>query len=61
MCDLIPEVTPSVGYVRLDGQREPVRVRAAYVTDTDIQSMAGTYRAGASSGLRSVRHGEEAA
>ncbi|HEY9390707.1 MAG TPA: hypothetical protein VIR27_13215 [Mycobacteriales bacterium] len=47
--------------MRLDGQREPVRVRAAYVTDTDIQSMAGTYRAGASSGLRSVRHGEEAA
>ena len=60
-CDLIPEATPGVGYVRLDGQREPVRVRAAYVTDTDIQSMAGTYRAGASSGLRSVRHGEEAA
>lgn len=60
-CDTIPETTPGVGYVRLDGQREPVRVRAAYVTDDDIRAMAREYRAGSSSGLRVVGQDGEAA
>lgn len=35
-CDQIPESLPGVGYVRVDGVREPVRVRAAFVSDADI-------------------------
>jgi DNA segregation ATPase FtsK/SpoIIIE, S-DNA-T family len=27
-CDQIPESNPGVGYVRVDGIREPIRVRA---------------------------------
>src|SRR5579859_684388 len=44
-CDQIPESTPGVGYVRVDGIREPVRVRAGWVTDADIAAMAATYPA----------------
>jgi DNA segregation ATPase FtsK/SpoIIIE, S-DNA-T family len=43
--DRIPDTQPGVGYVRIDGVREPVRVRAAYVTDADIARLAATYRA----------------
>jgi S-DNA-T family DNA segregation ATPase FtsK/SpoIIIE len=39
-CDRIPNSLPGVGYVRLDGVREPARVRAAYVGDDDIAAMA---------------------
>lgn len=39
-CDRIPESTPGVGFVRVDGVREPTRVRASYVTDADIAAMA---------------------
>ncbi|MGD9571376.1 MAG: FtsK/SpoIIIE domain-containing protein [Thermoleophilia bacterium] len=42
-CDRIPDALPGVGYVRLDGVREPSRVRAAYVTDHDIAAMAAEY------------------
>ncbi|NED95849.1 cell division protein FtsK [Phytoactinopolyspora alkaliphila] len=42
-CDRIPETTPGVGYVLIDGHREPVRVRAAHVTDADIHAMRDTY------------------
>ena len=42
-CDRIPDSLPGVGYVRLDGVREPTRVRAAYVTDADIAAMAEEY------------------
>jgi DNA segregation ATPase FtsK/SpoIIIE, S-DNA-T family len=42
-CDRIPDSLPGVGYVRLDGVREPSRVRAAYVTDADIAAMAAEY------------------
>jgi S-DNA-T family DNA segregation ATPase FtsK/SpoIIIE len=31
-----------VGYVRLEASPDPVRVRAAYVTDDDICAMAET-------------------
>jgi DNA segregation ATPase FtsK/SpoIIIE, S-DNA-T family len=36
VCDHIPTSTPGVGYVCVDGTREPVRVRAFHVTDPDI-------------------------
>lgn len=38
-CHEIPENTPGVGYVVLDGVREPARVRAGHVTDDDITAM----------------------
>jgi S-DNA-T family DNA segregation ATPase FtsK/SpoIIIE len=44
-CDRIPNALRGVGYVRLDGVREPIRVRAAYVTDDDIAAMASEYAA----------------
>jgi S-DNA-T family DNA segregation ATPase FtsK/SpoIIIE len=43
VCDQIAESTPGVGYVQLEGCREPVRVRAGFVTDADIASMAAGY------------------
>ncbi|MBY0375144.1 MAG: hypothetical protein K2Q23_14195, partial [Bryobacteraceae bacterium] len=42
-CDRIPDSLPGVGYVRLDGVREPTRARAAYVADGDIAAMAAEY------------------
>ncbi len=36
----LPWVGAGVGYVRLEASPDPVRVRAAYVTDTDILAMA---------------------
>lgn len=47
VCDLIPESTPGVGYVALEGVREPVRVRAGYPNDDDIRTMAQFHTAGA--------------
>lgn len=44
-CDQIPESLPGVGYMRVDGIREPIRVRAGWVTDIDIAAMAATYPA----------------
>jgi S-DNA-T family DNA segregation ATPase FtsK/SpoIIIE len=44
-CDRIPEATPGVGYVKVDGVREPIRVRAAYVSDDDIDLTADQYPA----------------
>jgi DNA segregation ATPase FtsK/SpoIIIE, S-DNA-T family len=38
-CDLIPPSLPGVAYVVLDGIREPIRVRAAYVSDDDLAAM----------------------
>jgi S-DNA-T family DNA segregation ATPase FtsK/SpoIIIE len=38
----IPETGAGVGYVRLEGSPQVVRVRAAYVADEDIQAMAST-------------------
>ncbi len=42
-CDLIPASMPGVGYVVLDGVREPVRVRAAYVSDDDLAHLVEAY------------------
>jgi S-DNA-T family DNA segregation ATPase FtsK/SpoIIIE len=44
-CEAIPVAQPGVGYVVLDGQPDPVRVRAAWVRDTDIAAMAERYPA----------------
>jgi S-DNA-T family DNA segregation ATPase FtsK/SpoIIIE len=52
LCDKIPDATRGVGYVRIDGVREPTRVRAAYVGDDDIREMAALYARGASPGAR---------
>ncbi|WP_134206373.1 FtsK/SpoIIIE domain-containing protein [Mycobacteroides salmoniphilum] len=38
-CDLIPDSTPGVGYVMIDGTAQPTRVRAFHVTDADIAYM----------------------
>jgi S-DNA-T family DNA segregation ATPase FtsK/SpoIIIE len=42
-CDRIPTSMPGTGYVRIDGVREPTRVRAGYVTDEDIATMVVDY------------------
>lgn len=39
-CDQIPDSTPGMGYVMVDGTREPLRVRAYHVTDADIDYIA---------------------
>jgi S-DNA-T family DNA segregation ATPase FtsK/SpoIIIE len=40
VCDHIPTSTPGVGYVCVDGDAEPVRVRAFHVTDPDIDYLS---------------------
>jgi S-DNA-T family DNA segregation ATPase FtsK/SpoIIIE len=52
-CDQIPDSLPGVGFARLDGIREPVRVRAGWVTDDDIDEMARIFPA-----PRTARAGE---
>jgi S-DNA-T family DNA segregation ATPase FtsK/SpoIIIE len=44
-CDLIPRSQSGVGYLRIDGIREPVRVRAALVSDEHIAQLAATHPA----------------
>lgn len=41
----IPAETPGVGFVVVEGQREPVRVRAGYITDDAIHDLVATYPA----------------
>jgi S-DNA-T family DNA segregation ATPase FtsK/SpoIIIE len=45
LCHLIREDTPGVGYLRLDGAAEPVRVRFGHITDEDIAAMAALWPA----------------
>jgi DNA segregation ATPase FtsK/SpoIIIE, S-DNA-T family len=42
-CERIPESLPGVGYVLLDGQQDPTRVRAGWVTDDHIDALAHQY------------------
>jgi DNA segregation ATPase FtsK/SpoIIIE, S-DNA-T family len=42
VCDKIPLRLPGVGFVRVQGEM-PVRVRAAYVRDEDIEAMVDEY------------------
>lgn len=46
-CDQIPPSMPGVGYVVMEGVREPVRVRASFVSDDDLTRMVKEYRPGA--------------
>jgi DNA segregation ATPase FtsK/SpoIIIE, S-DNA-T family len=45
-CDRIDPSLPGVGFMWCDGEAEPTRFRAAYVTDDDIVDMAKQYRPG---------------
>jgi S-DNA-T family DNA segregation ATPase FtsK/SpoIIIE len=47
VCERIPRAMPGVGYVLLDGDQDPTRVRAAWVDDDDIAHLADAYRPGA--------------
>jgi len=42
-CDLISKSLPGVGYITVEGVREPVRVRAGHVTDADIAELCTHY------------------
>jgi S-DNA-T family DNA segregation ATPase FtsK/SpoIIIE len=45
-CDdprVVPASLPGVGFVQLEGQREPARVRASWISDDDIRAMAAEY------------------
>jgi S-DNA-T family DNA segregation ATPase FtsK/SpoIIIE len=43
LCDRIPQSLPGVGFVVLDGDPTPMRVRFSYLTDDEIRDMAHTY------------------
>lgn len=43
-CDQIPASLPGVGYIVLEGVREPVRVRASLVTDADVADTVARFR-----------------
>jgi S-DNA-T family DNA segregation ATPase FtsK/SpoIIIE len=43
LCDRISTSTPGVGYVCIDGNAEPLRVRAFHVTDPDIDDLASRF------------------
>jgi DNA segregation ATPase FtsK/SpoIIIE, S-DNA-T family len=45
-CSRIPLTTPGVGWVWCDGENEPTRVRAGWVSDDDIAAMVAAYRPG---------------
>lgn len=53
-CDQIPASTPGVGYVVMEGVREPVRVRASYVSDDDLAQMVRDYAPASSAATRSL-------
>ena len=49
LCDEIstdPATGAGVGYIRLEADPDPVRVRAAYVSDDDIRAMTTAYTTG---------------
>ncbi|PWU46279.1 cell division protein FtsK [Micromonospora globispora] len=43
LCDRIPQSLPGVGFVVIDGDPTPMRVRFSYLTDDEIRDMAQTY------------------
>ena len=43
-CDRIPDATPGVGYMMVDGTAYAQRVRAFHVTDHDITALATRFR-----------------
>ncbi|MGW1347618.1 hypothetical protein ACWCOV_41685, partial [Kribbella sp. NPDC002412] len=42
-CDEIPESLPGVGYVGIDGEAEPVRVRFPFHSDEDVAALVDLY------------------
>ena len=44
-CELIPHDLHGVGYQLLEGQQHPTRVRAAWISDDDIDDLARTHPA----------------
>ena len=55
ICDQIssdPATGAGVGFVRLEADPDPVRVRAAFVSDDDIRAMTAATPAGAAAGRR---------
>ena len=44
-CERIPRSLPGVGYVLLDGDTHPTRVRASWVSDDDIAALGSAYPA----------------
>jgi DNA segregation ATPase FtsK/SpoIIIE, S-DNA-T family len=62
-CDEI-SATPSIGagvaFVRLEAAPDPVRVRAAFVSDEDIRDMTNAYTTGIPAGLPVLTAGEAA-
>jgi S-DNA-T family DNA segregation ATPase FtsK/SpoIIIE len=59
--DLIPDTTPGIGYVRVDGSAAVVRVRAGYVSDDEIGDMAREYTPDGAPGAAEDEHAAEAA
>jgi S-DNA-T family DNA segregation ATPase FtsK/SpoIIIE len=49
-CELIPRSLPGIGYQLLDGEQHPTRVRASWLSDTDIDQLAHTYKARSGAG-----------
>jgi S-DNA-T family DNA segregation ATPase FtsK/SpoIIIE len=43
LCDRIPQTQPGVGYVVLEGDTTPMRVRFPFSDDDEIRDMARTY------------------
>ena len=43
LADRIPQTQPGVGYVMLEGDPTPMRVRFSYLDDEQIRDMARTY------------------
>jgi hypothetical protein len=43
LCDRIPQTQPGVGYIALEGDPTPMRVRFSFLDDEDIRDMAHTY------------------
>ncbi|MDQ2874136.1 MAG: FtsK/SpoIIIE domain-containing protein [Actinomycetota bacterium] len=62
-CDEIspdPKTGAGVGYVRLEAAPDPVRVRAAFVSDDNIREMAGAWTGGQLPGVPELPTGEDA-
>jgi S-DNA-T family DNA segregation ATPase FtsK/SpoIIIE len=62
-CDQIssdPRIGAGVAFVRLEAVPDPVRVRAAFVSDDDIHAMTAAYTSGKPAGMPALAPGEDA-
>src|ERR1700741_1626072 len=55
-CDLIPDTTPGVDYMMIDGTAEPQRGRAFNVTDSDIADITARFAVPWGHGAQSERN-----